>query len=372
MITNGKKLGFGFMRLPTLTEGFDFDQTNKMVDNFFKAGFTYFDTAYVYAGGKSEEAFKKCVADRYPREKYQLADKMPIGTNYVNSVEDMHSTLQTSLERCGVEYFDFYLLHAMNKAKEEKAMKLGAWDFAFEMKKQGKVKHVGFSFHDSAAVLDEILTAHPEVEFVQLQLNYYDWENQDVQSRECHEVALKHNKPIIVMEPVKGGTLANLPTQVEELLKQKRPTDSVASWALRYAGSLTNVVMVLSGMSTLEQLNDNISFMNDIEPISDEEHKLLLEVVDAFNKKPIIPCTDCKYCVEDCPMGINIPELFKVMNHHKKFGFDDKNPTNKWAFQNRTGDSRPSSCVACGACEAHCPQKIQIIDELVKIADIYE
>ncbi|MFI3252405.1 MAG: aldo/keto reductase [bacterium] len=369
---NFKKLGFGLMRLPQKNGGNDLEQVNEMVDNFFKKGFTYFDTAYVYSGGQSEAAFKECVSKRYSRDEYQIANKMPIGTNYINSKEDMLETLNVSLERCGVDFFDYYLLHAMNKEKEEKAMRLGAWDFAFEMKKQGKVKHVGFSFHDSADVLDAILTAHPEAEFVQLQLNYYDWENADVQSRECHEIALKHNKKIIVMEPVKGGTLASLPTEAEELLKKHRPNDSSASWALRYAASLENVITVLSGMSNLEQLNDNISFMDNLEPITKEENELLLQVVDAFNRKPIIPCTDCKYCVEDCPMGINIPEVFKVMNFHKKFGVDENAPTNTWAFQNRIGGEKPSACVSCGACEAHCPQKIKIIDELETIANLYE
>lgn len=371
-MNNIKKLGFGFMRLPSLNGEFDIEQTNKMVDNFFNAGFTYFDTAFVYSGGKSESTFKECVAKRYPREKYQLADKMPIGTNHVNCAEDMQKTFDISLERCGVDYFDFYLLHALNKTKEEKAMRLGAWDFALEKKKEGKVKHIGFSFHDSAKVLDEILTAHPEAEFVQLQLNYYDWENEAVQSRQCYEVALKHNKPIIVMEPVKGGSLAILPDEASTILKNYNKDASVASWAVRYAASLKNVVTVLSGMSNLEQLDNNVSYMKDFKEITKEEIDLCFKVVDVINKKPIVACTDCKYCVEDCPMQINIPEVFKVMNHHLKFDDDINNPSNTKAFANKTLEGKPSSCIQCAACEAHCPQKLSIIDELERIASIYE
>ncbi len=367
-----KKLGFGFMRLPELNGETDFKQVNEMVDNFFNNGFTYFDTAYVYGDGKSELSLKETVVKRYDREKFQIADKLPIGTNSINNTEDMGKILDISLERCGVEYFDFYLLHALNKNSAKKADDLKAWEYLFEMKKQGKVKHVGFSFHDSAKVLDEILTKHPEAEFVQLQLNYYDWENNDVQSRACYEVALKHNMPIIIMEPVKGGTLANMTPDAEAMLKAKDKDASIASWAIRYAASLENIVTVLSGMSNLEQLNDNVKHMSNFKKLTKDEFDLLFDVVKEINEKPTVPCTDCKYCVKDCPMGINIPEIFKVMNHHLKFDADYNKPSNTWAFENRTGDARPSTCVSCAMCEGHCPQKIQIIEELAKIADIYE
>ncbi len=367
-----KKLGFGFMRLPELNGETDFKQVNEMVDNFFNNGFTYFDTAYVYGDGKSELSLKETVVKRYDREKFQIADKLPIGTNSINNTEDMGKILDISLERCGVEYFDFYLLHALNKNSAKKADDLKAWEYLFEMKKQGKVKHVGFSFHDSAKVLDEILTKHPEAEFVQLQLNYYDWENPDVQSRECYEVALKHNKPIIVMEPVKGGTLANLLPNAEKLLKDADSSSSVSSWAIRYAASLKNVVTVLSGMSNLEQLNDNVKTVKNLKEITKEENELLEKLVETINESPTIPCTDCKYCVKDCPMEINIPQVFKVMNHHLKFGADKNKPSNMWAFQNTIGKSLPSSCIACAMCESQCPQKINIIERLEEIKDIYE
>ncbi len=367
---NIKKLGFGFMRLPQVNGNTDINQVNEMVDIFMKNGFTYFDTAYVYGDGKSELDLKETLVKRYPRHSFQIADKLPIWA--VNEKEDMQKIFNTSLERVGVDYFDFYLMHAMSKEKEEKAEKFGAWEFAFEMKKQGKIKHVGFSFHDTAEVLDEILTKHPEAEFVQLQLNYYDWENNDVQSRACYEVALKHNMPIIIMEPVKGGTLANMTPDAEAMLKAKDKDASIASWAIRYAASLENIVTVLSGMSNLEQLNDNVKHMSNFKKLTKDEFDLLFDVVKEINEKPTVPCTDCKYCVKDCPMGINIPEIFKVMNHHLKFDADYNKPSNTWAFENRTGDARPSTCVSCAMCEGHCPQKIQIIEELAKIADIYE
>ncbi len=365
-----KKLGFGFMRLPNTNGKTDMEQTKEMVDIFMNKGFTYFDTAYVYGDGQSELDLQEALVKRYPREKYQIADKLPIWA--VNKKEDMETIFNTSLQRVGVDYFDYYLLHALSADKALKCEEMGAWEFAFEMKRQGKIKNVGFSFHDTAEVLDDILTKHPEAEFVQLQLNYYDWENNDVQSRACYEVALKHNKPIIIMEPVKGGTLANMTTDAEVMLKKADNNASIASWAVRYAASLENIVTVLSGMSNLEQLNDNVNTMADFKKLTKEEFDLLFNVVKVINEKPTIPCTDCKYCVKDCPMQINIPQIFKVMNHHKKFDADPKVVSNKWSFDNQTGEARPSSCIQCALCEGHCPQKINIIKELEEIAELYE
>ncbi len=364
------KLGFGFMRLPQINGSTDINQVNEMVDKFFEAGFSYFDTAYVYGDGISEQDINTCVTKRYPREKFQLADKLPIGSNIVQDVNNMQEIFNTSLNRTGVSYFDFYLLHALNKNSAKKAEDTKAWEFLFEMKKQGKIKHVGFSFHDTAEVLDDILTKHPEAEFVQLQLNYYDWENNDVQSRLCYEVALKHNKPIIIMEPVKGGTLANIVPKAEQILK-KHSSSSVASWAIRYAVSLKNVVTVLSGMSNFEQLNDNVETVKNFKAITTEENEILNDVVKTINETPTIPCTDCKYCVSECPMEINIPEIFKSMNYHLKFDPNENVASNKWSYE-RASDAPASSCVSCAACEAQCPQKINIIDELVTIANLYE
>lgn len=368
-----KKLGFGFMRIPMNGELADYEQVNQMVDNFIEKGFTYFDTAYVYLGGESENALKKCLIERYPRDKFQIADKLPMNGDKVETWEDMIRVFNESLERTNAKFFDFYLLHALNKNNFVKSENIKAWDFITQMKTQGKIKHIGFSFHDSADVLDDILTKHPEVEFVQLQLNYYDWENIDVQSRACHEVALKHNKTIIVMEPIKGGNLVNLPKEAYELLKENNPTASTASWAIRFAASLDNVAVVLSGMSTLEQANDNISYMDNFVPVTDKEIQLLNAVTNEINKIPTIGCTSCQYCVEDCPMSINIPELFKVMNHHKRFDESDDIVGNSFKFVVATRNrGLPSQCLECGLCEGHCPQKINIIEQLKHITKVYE
>ena len=371
---NIPKLGFGLMRLPMLGEEIDLEQTITMVDKFMAKGFTYFDTAYVYINGKSEVAAREALVKRYPRESFQLATKLPLWDNVENEA-DMQRIFDESMARCGVEYFDYYLLHAMDKAKFEKADRIGAWDFIFKMKEQGKIKNCGFSFHDSADVLDEVLTKHPEAEFVQLQINYLDWESDNVQSRKCYEVCLKHNKPILIMEPVKGGSLAALAPQVQEILKAENPDMSIPSWAIRYCAGLDNIVTVLSGMSTQAQLDDNVSFMENFQPLSEKEHEVLNKAVEALNAIPQIPCTGCRYCVDDCPMQINIPEIFKLVNGYKQFGNgagSDK-PFNQGRYDNLTKEGgKASTCLQCGSCEAHCPQHISIIEELKAAAAVYE
>ncbi|MFI3327082.1 MAG: aldo/keto reductase [Clostridia bacterium] len=366
-----KKLGFGFMRLPMIEEGvIDMEQTCKMVDHFMDKGFTYFDTAYVYIGGKSEVALKESLIDRYPRESFQIASKLPM---WEQEDYDMDKIFNTTMERLGTDYIDFYLLHALNAGTAKRAEEIGGWDYIAKKKAEGKIKHIGFSFHDKAEVLDDILTKHPEAEFVQLQINYIDWDNNDVQSKLCYEVALKHNKPIIVMEPVKGGTLASVTPKAEEIFKASKPELSTASWAVRFAASLENIVTVLSGMSDMAQLQDNVAYMENFEPLTDSEKTDVKSVVDIINQIPLIPCTDCKYCVDGCPMSINIPALFSAMNHHKKFDPDQAVLSTKNRFDNAVKEKElPSACIACGACEDKCPQKIEIIKELADIAAIYE
>ena len=346
------------------------EQTKAMVDTFMAKGFTYFDTAYVYINGKSEVAAREAIVKRYPRDSFTLATKLPLWDN-VETEADMQRIFDESMERAGVEYFDYYLLHAMDKAKFEKADRIGAWDFLFKMKAQGKIKHCGFSFHDSAEVLDEALTKHPEAEFVQLQLNYIDWENDNVQSRKCYEVAVKHNKPIIVMEPVKGGSLAGMNNEIQGIMKAQNPDLSIPSWAVRFCAGLDNILTVLSGMSTKAQLDDNVSYMEHFEPLSDKEHEVLKTVVEKLNAIPTIPCTGCRYCVDDCPMQIHIPDIFRAVNHQKQFGSEDNVDRSGYKSATREG-GKASECLHCGSCEAHCPQHIHIIEELEDAAKLFE
>lgn len=358
-----KKLGFGLMRLPMNGEEIDIEQTKKMADLFMEKGFTYFDTAYVYIGGKSEVALKEAVVDRYPRESFQCATKLPIWD--LKGLEDMERIFQESLDRAGLEYYDFYLLHALGKESAQKADDLGAWEFIKEKKAQGKAKHIGFSFHDSADVLEDILTKHPEAEFVQLQINYADWDSEGVQSRKCYEVARKHGKSVIIMEPVKGGALATMTPEVQTIFKDADPNASVASWAVRYAASLDGLVTVLSGMSNLEQMEDNLSYMADFKPLSEEERKVVGKVVDVLNNLPTIPCTACKYCVDGCPQKINIPGIFSAMNEHTLYG--DMNRAQGRYKQATKEGGKAGDCIQCGACQNHCPQHLEII-ELLKEA----
>ena len=364
------KLGFGLMRLPMIGDEIDMEQTKAMVDTFMAKGFTYFDTAYVYINGKSEVAAREAIVKRYPRDSFTLATKLPLWDN-IETEADMQRIFDESMERAGVEYFDYYLLHAMDKAKFEKADRIGAWDFLFKMKAPGKIKHCGFSFHDSAEVLDEALTKHPEAEFVQLQLNYIDWENDNVQSRKCYEVAVKHNKPIIVMEPVKGGSLAGMNNEIQGIMKAQNPDLSIPSWAVRFCAGLDNILTVLSGMSTKAQLDDNVSYMEHFEPLSDKEHEVLKTVVEKLNAIPTIPCTGCRYCVDDCPMQIHIPDIFRAVNHQKQFGSEDNVDRSGYESATREG-GKASECLHCGSCEAHCPQHIHIIEELEDAAKLFE
>ncbi len=369
-----KKLGFGCMRLPLLDKSneksIDIEQLKKMVDVYLENGFTYFDTAYFYHGGESERAIKKVLVDRYPRESFLLATKMP--SMLLKEKEDIPRIFSEQLEKTGAGYFDYYLLHCVTKRLYKVDSELGAFSYLAEKKAEGKIKKLGFSFHDKADVLDQILTEHPEMEFVQLQINYLDWENPDVQSRKCYEVARKHGKEVIVMEPVKGGALATVPTNAEKMLKDLDKDMSIASWAIRFAAGLENVITVLSGMSNLEQLLDNTGYMREFKPLSEGERGVCLEVAEEIKKSKVIPCTGCRYCVEKCSSNIQIPEYFGLYNNYVlgKHGSFSQLREDYKKLSDEGG--KISDCIGCKLCEGSCPQHIKVADTLKLIAKTIE
>ena len=353
-----KKLGFGLMRLPII--GGDHSKINlelvqPMVDMFMAHGYTYFDTAYVYHGGFSEVAFRECVVKKYPRDSFTVTTKLPLFGKPDRA--GMEKIFAESMERLGVDYIDYYWLHAMGRDSYAHAVAVGAFDYLRELKAAGKIRHMGFSFHDSPETLEKILTEQPDVEFVQLQINYLDWEDGGVQARRCYEVATAHEKPVIVMEPIKGGSLANPPKKAEKLLKDYNPDASCASWAVRFAASLPNVMVVLSGMSELWQVEDNVSCMDDFKPITDEERAILEKAVEEI--KFAIPCTACRYCTDGCPMSINIPEVFAVYNKMKRDIHKKWEAKNDYAELLKTSGS-PDSCIGCEQCVNACPQHLEI------------
>ena len=368
-----KKLGFGLMRLPCIDGDIskvDHKRVDALVDRFMNEGFTYFDTAACYHNEKSEETFRKCIAERYPRESYWITDKLSLFM--LKDADGIPAFFDKQLETLGIEYVDLYLLHSMRKESFKQAEDWGAIDFMLKKKAEGKIKHIGFSFHDTADVLDDILTRHPEMEYVQLQINYLDWEDKKVQSRKCHEVAVKHGKKVLIMEPVKGGALANIPPAAVNLLNSLDPTMSVASWAIRFVASLPNVVTVLSGMSDEAQVNDNLGFMKELKPLTEKETVAVLEAAEIIRKTIAIPCTNCQYCVEGCPMQINIPKLFSIYNEYKRFESSRKDRyvgSYKGAVKDR---GEASDCIGCANCEDRCPQKITIRHFLAQIAKEFE
>ncbi len=361
------KLGFGMMRLPKKDGVIDLEQTKEMVDRFLAAGFRYFDTAYGYEG--SEEAIGKALVARYPRERFWLATKLPAWAG-AKTAEEAKAMFTTSLARTGAGYFDSYLLHNLGDDRIAAFDRFGIWDYVLELREKGLVRHVGFSFHDKAEVLDELLDKHPEMEFVQLQINYADWESPSVQSRACYEVAQRHGKPVVIMEPVKGGLLANPPASVASLLRQADPEATPASWALRFAAGLENVVAVLSGMSSVEQMEDNLRTMSPLRPLSADEQEVIGAARAALAALPSVPCTGCQYCVKGCPQKINIPGIFTALNH--KLIYDNLEfARNFYQFSTSRGGAA-GDCIACGQCESVCPQHINIIERLRSAAEMFE
>ena len=362
------KLGFGLMRLPRLADGtIDVEQTSRMVDMFIAAGGTYFDTAFVYEG--SEEATRKALVDRYPRESYTLATKL---NAWLMCTDEASAKQQfyTSLERTNAGYFDYYLLHALQDNNWIKYDQYHIWDFAKELKAKGLIKYYGFSFHAGPKLLDKLLTEHPDVDFIQLQINYADWENPEVASREGWEVARRHGVSVTVMEPVKGGALADPVPAVKDIFKTADPDASCASWAIRFVASLDGIITVLSGMSNIEQMEDNLSYMRDFKPLSDSEREVIKQAQKALQEVETIPCTACRYCVKGCPMSIEIPAIFKAENEILKY---NRISAAKNMYKRATQEGgKATDCIACGQCEGACPQRLEIIDLLKKCAEDLE
>jgi hypothetical protein len=362
-----KNLGFGCMRLPMQGEEVDYEEFSKMVDLFLENGFNYFDTAHGYVSGKSEIALRECLTKRYPRERYILTDKLT--TVYFKKEEDIRPVFEEQLAACGVEYFDFYLMHAQSEEIFAKFKQCHAYEKAFELKKEGKIRHVGISFHDTAEILEQILTEYPQIEVVQIQLNYIDYEDVAVQSRKCLEVCQKFNKPVIVMEPVKGGNLVNLPAEAQAVFDALQG-GSNASYAIRFAASCPQVMMVLSGMSNLEQIQDNTSFMEKFVPLNDDEREAVEKVCQILRAQNTIPCTACRYCTDGCPRKILIPDLFACMNAKKVF--NDWNQDYYYNEVYTVNNGKASACIKCGKCETICPQHLNIRELLQDVAKEFE
>lgn len=360
------KLGFGLMRLPKKGLAIDIEKTSRMVDLFMEAGFTYFDTAFVYPG--SEAAARKALIERYPRDSYTLATKLM--ASFAPTEKAAKEEFETSLDRTGAGYFDYYLLHALDAGNYKKYEKFHLWDFVREEKEKGRIKHYGFSFHDTPELLDKILTDHPEAEFVQLQINYADWEKPSVQSRGIYEVARKHDKPIVVMEPIRGGSLADPPKEIREIFDRADPRASYASWAVRFAASLEGILTVLSGMSDEDQMKDNLSYMKNFRPMSKEELLTIQEAQTVYGSIKNIPCTACRYCTEGCPEKLDIPGIISALNLRSSSGQLIRSEE-EYAEAVSSG-GRAGKCIKCHKCEKVCPQHIEITKELMRATEIFE
>ena len=369
-----EKLGFGLMRLPLKDAGdsrsIDMDMFCAMVDRFIAQGFTYFDTAYMYHDYMSEIAMREALVRRYPRDAFTIADKLP--TMFLKAEGDQERIFDEQLEKCGVDYFDYYLLHNLGVGHCKMVDRFDSFSFIARKKAEGLIKKTGFSFHDSPQLLDELLTAHPEIDFVQLQLNYLDWNDPEIRSRQCLEVAVKHRKPVVVMEPVKGGTLASVPAEAQALFKRARPDMSVSSWAVRFAASQPGVMLVLSGMSDMAQMTDNLSYMKNFCPMSQEELETLKEASAVIKNAIAIACTSCRYCVEGCPKHIPIPRYFSLYNAEKRspsIGFSTQG-----VYYSNLAEKygKASDCVACHRCEQSCPQHLPVTQYLKQVAQLFE
>lgn len=369
-----EKFGFGMMRLPQLDENdptqVDVEQVKKMVDVYIENGGKYFDTAYPYHNGVSELVLKEAVVDRYPREDIIIATKLPIFS--VEKPEDMEKFFNEQLEKCGVDYFDYYLIHNINEMTHHAVYDYDSFEFVREKKKEGKIKNIGFSLHDKSEALLEALEAFPDCDFIQLQINYLDWDTPSVESKKCYEIAKEYNKPVIVMEPVKGGALANLPDVAEKLFKEYDENSENVSWALRFCNELDNVFMVLNGVSSIEQMENSIKVFKNIKPLNDKEHELINQVRDIVNDLTPIKCTECNYCIEHCPVDIPIPKYFSIYNNYhinKTQGGDELGPFVYYlTLSKKDENGSAAECIECEACVKYCPQHLKI-PELLKDVD---
>jgi len=373
MKTMEKKFGFGCMRLPMKDGEVDTAEFSEMIDLFLENGFCYFDTAHGYVSGKSETALKECLTSRYPRDRYLLTNKL--STHFFEKEEQIRPLFENQLTACGVDYFDYYLMHAQSADIFAKFQHCRAYEIALELKEEGKIRHFGISFHDKASVLEQILKEYPQIEVVQIQFNYVDYDDPAVQSRQCYEVCRKYHKPVIVMEPCKGGNLSNLPEDAQKVfdeLQKGKGAEKVsnASYAIRFAAGFEGIMMVLSGVSNREQMEDNISFMKDFEPLTEEEQKAVHRVCDSFRSKNMIPCTACRYCTDGCPKKISIPDLFACLNAKKVF----RNWNTDYYYNNvhTVNNGKASECIQCGKCEAVCPQHLNIRELLKDVAEEFE
>ena len=370
------KLGMGLMRLPLMDENdqtsIDYEEVNKMVDAYMDAGFDYFDTAFVYHEGVGEAAFRKCVVERYPRESFKIATKLPLFV--ITEESQLEPIFAQQLENCGVEYFDYYMLHNVSGFTENAWKNVDLYSFIQKKKEEGYIKHIGISTHGNAEFLEEILFDHPELEFVLLQINYLDWEDEGIESRKCLEVARKYNKQVMIMEPYKGGFLADVPEEAEKIMKEYNPNRSVVSWAMRFVANLEDVEVVLTGASNLEQLESNIQEFNDADPLNDEEMEIISQVSEIINSNITVDCTKCRYCVDTCPEDIDIAKIFDLYNKHKLLEMDEWTPFGN-AYLNYSkldGVGIASDCIECENCIEECPQQINIPEVLKDVAKTFE